>query len=268
MSVKKVVSTEPEWENSRKTIGFNKSCTPHDSVDVSLITAGESSAGKMRYHASFRFGEDFLNLFGEKTLVFSSVADDKRIYFKIDDRGFKCVRYKSFVRVQFTVKNEAIATFMNIWSGKQYKVKRERGYFYIEQEDPLEALFNDTQNGTEQEIDRESIMHSAMQSLKTGKGLPKKNTIEPPVTTVWMTPMPESVIHDKKVLAVLSRMKEKGFVAMSDLRMMNMSDRDYYKAVNDLVTVYGYAIVDIPCVNDTGKRFFVKALYNGTGAWE
>lgn len=255
MSVKKVVSNEPEWAYvARKQRKTGKPKT--DMVTPTTYNAAIPEA-------CFKFTGKYAELFGEKHIVFSKLDNPERIYFKLDDSGYKATRTKTTASVKFKIYDVKQA-FDELWVGKSYEIHEERGYYYIERVDEIEALFEEPEEVTEVTMNR----------LKKGKGLPKetkqptrKNT-EPPANAVYMTPMPESGINDKKVLAVLTRMKEKGFVAMRDLKGMNLNDREYYKAVNDLVMVYGYSIVDIPCIDSTGKRFFVKALYNGTGVWE
>lgn len=246
MSVKKVVSNEPAWEYvARKQRKTGKPKT--DMVTPTTYNA-------VIPEACFKFTGKYAELFGEKHLVFSKLDNPERIYFKLDDTGYKATRTKTTASVKFKIYDVKQA-FENLWVGESYEIHEERGYFYIEREEPIEALFEEPEK--------------VMKALKTEK-VPtvKKTSIEPPANAAFMAPMPESGINDKKVLAVLTRMKEKGFVAMRDLKGMNLNDREYYKAVGDLVMVYGYAIVDIPCIDSTGKRFFVKALYNGTGVWE
>lgn len=268
MSVKKIIDTEPKWEVKKGSVYKTKKPSTHsDSVAVTLTTSGTNiNSDKVRLTASFRFGEDYLNVFGEKYLVFSNITDENRIYFKIDDYGYKCVRYKASARCQFALKQETASKFIELWCGKQYKVMQERWYYYIERTDPLEALFDDPPE--------DEITEVTMNRLKKGKALPvetkkpKSNTFTPPVNSVFMAPMPESGIKDKKVLAVITRMKEKGYVSMYDIKGMGMNDKEYYKAVGELLTVYGYTIVDIPCIDHTGKRFFIKSLFNGTGEFK
>ena len=246
MSVKKVVNNEPEWAYvARKQHKTGKPKT--DMVTPTTYNAAIPEA-------CFKFTGKYAELFGEKHIVFSKLDNPKRIYFKLDDTGYKATRTKTTASVKFKIYDVKQA-FEELWVGKSYEIHEERGYYYIERVDEIEALFEEPEK--------------VMKALKTEK-VPtvKKAGIEPPANAVFMAPMPESGIKDKKVLAVLTRMKEKGYVAMRDLKGMNLNDREYYKAVNDLVAVYGYSVVDIPCIDSTGKRFFVKALYNGTGVWE
>lgn len=247
MSVKKVVSNEPEWIIKRRKSYAVKKTT--DTVSVYVVKTE-------RPEIRFVFNGKCAEVFGERYMVFSDITNPNRIYFKIDDdKGYKTTRYKTHTQVHFVVTEEQREAVKALWVGADYEVHEERGYYYIERVDEIEALFDEPER--------------VMKALKTEK-VPtvKKTSIEPPTNAAFMAPMPESGINDKKVVAVLTRMKEKGFVAMRDLKGMNMNDREYYKAVGDLVMVYGYAIVDIPCIDATGKRFFVKALYNGTGVWE
>lgn len=238
MVVKKMVSNEPEWVFARKK-DYNK----HKTTDTITPFVVNSDRPEVRFVFNGRCAE----LFGEKYIVFSDIANPERIYFKIDaSRGYKATRYKKTTQVHFICTEEQRTAFSNLWIGADYEVHEQRGYFYIERKDEIEALFEEPKQ--------------LYMDLKSHH--------EPPANAAYMSPMPESGITDKKVLAVLSRMKERGYVALYDLKAMNMNDREYYKAVNDLVMVYGYAIVDIPCVDATGKRFYVKALYNNTGVWE
>lgn len=253
MPITKTVSSEPLFTVRRQLAKRTK--TEGNAITVALTRSGE------KYQASFSFGDGLTAMFGEKYLVFSSLTDEKRIYFKFDDDGYKCSHTNRFCRCLASISEKDAEKFRELWAGKRYELNKERTYFYIEREDPLEALFKE-------EIDNEDLMVSAMQSLKRGKKLPKKKPDIQTPNFVWMSPMPESGIQDKKVLAILSRMREKGYISLTDLRSMNMTDREYYQATTDLITTYGYALVDVPCINDTGKKFFVKALYNGTGEWE
>lgn len=242
MTAKKMVSTEPAWTITRKKAYTRK---PTNTVTLCVVNSEKPEV-------RFVFNGENAVLFGEKYIVFSDITNPERIYFKIASNGYKTTRYKTSAQVHFRVDEETKKAFEEIWAGSDYEVKQERSYYYVESK--IEALFDEPE--------------TVMNALKVEKVPTKKAGIAPPAGAEWLAPMPESGISNKKVLAVLARIKEKGYVALSDLKVLNMNDRDYYNAVTDLVKIYGYAIVDIPCIDATGKRYFVKALYNGTGEWE
>lgn len=280
MTTKKMVSTEPEWAyvaKKRRRTALKDTVTP--------ITYNAAIP-----EACFKFGGKYAELLGEKHVVFSKLDDPNRIYFKIDDRGYKVTRTNRGAYVKFKIYDMK-EKFEALWCGKSYEINEERGYYFIERRDELENLFEtprlELQFITEKKTDRMQLLirpssRDALKKIADEKATSVNDLVNKIVENyidsaetkpalrngVSVTPTPESVINDKKVLALLSNLHEKGSVSLVDIKAMNMNDREYFKALNDLIITYGYATVQIPCINHTGKRFYVTALYNGTGEWK
>lgn len=289
MSVKKVVSNEPEWIIKRKKSYAVKKAT--DTVSVYVVKTE-------RPEIRFVFNGKCAEVFGERYMVFSDITNPNRIYFKIDDdKGYKTTRYKTHTQVHFQVSEEQREAVKALWVGADYEVHEERGYYYIERVDEIETLFEEAPKPIAQRLelkfvperksDRMQLLvrpssRDALKRIADEKNtsvndlvnsivetyIDKKEQKQTMQNAITVNPTPESVINDKKVLALLANMKGKGFVSLVDIKSMNMNDREYFRALNDLVITYGYATVNVPCVNHTGKKYYVTALYNGTGVWE
>lgn len=82
-----------------------------------------------------------------------------------------------------------------------------------------------------------------------------------PTTGVALAPVEIAKIDDPNCMALMNMVNEDGYFSMAQALKNGMSYDEYKKAMNKLVTEYGYTTVNIPCVSKSGKKYFVTTLY-------
>lgn len=235
MPIKKMINNEPEWD-----IMPTKSRSLEPPTWGATITLNAPN-DKGTIYANINFGERAAMRFRGKVLKFSSKALPDRLYFKEAEQGYKATSTKA-VTVRIPLPKSIEHDFTQQWAYRSYQIKEEGTYYYFEQSNELQALFDDD---------------------------PKPATKKPSSYPALITSAPSGGAYmQKDIKALFDEMALSYVQTVGGSGENGIWNKKHCGKLMKLTLDYGYATVNVPIITEDGTRAIATMLWDGTGRWE